>query len=191
MKTKLLGLLASVAIAGCCSIGAANADTVTQYNVFGSFADDEFDPSGPPLPPVPIPLGGTLYIDVTAGSVVSSDLLIPGGLFAPLNVTGSQYTSPNKTGLLYEVNFSNPSGDFGYIDFIVLNDKSDPLIGHPVILLDQGEFNTPSGFIPFGLTGYIQATPLPAALPLFATALGGLGLLGWRRKRKHAAGIAA
>jgi hypothetical protein len=30
------------------------------------------------------------------------------------------------------------------------------------------------------------ATPLPAALPLFATGLGGLGLLGWRRKRKVA-----
>jgi hypothetical protein len=26
--------------------------------------------------------------------------------------------------------------------------------------------------------------PLPAALPLFATGIGGLGLLGWRRKRK-------
>jgi hypothetical protein len=30
------------------------------------------------------------------------------------------------------------------------------------------------------------ATPLPAALPLFATGLGALGLLGWRRKRKNA-----
>jgi hypothetical protein len=30
-------------------------------------------------------------------------------------------------------------------------------------------------------------TPLPAALPLFATGLGALGLLGWRRKRKAAA----
>ena len=29
------------------------------------------------------------------------------------------------------------------------------------------------------------ATPLPAALPLFATGLGALGLLGWRRKRKR------
>ena len=28
------------------------------------------------------------------------------------------------------------------------------------------------------------ATPLPAALPLFASGLGALGLLGWRRKRK-------
>jgi hypothetical protein len=30
-------------------------------------------------------------------------------------------------------------------------------------------------------------TPLPAALPLFAAGLGGLGLLGWRRKRRAAA----
>jgi len=35
------------------------------------------------------------------------------------------------------------------------------------------------------------ATPLPAALPLFATGLGALGLLGWRRKRKAAAAVAA
>jgi hypothetical protein len=28
-------------------------------------------------------------------------------------------------------------------------------------------------------------TPLPSALPLFATGLGGLGLLGWRRKKSH------
>ena len=33
----------------------------------------------------------------------------------------------------------------------------------------------------------ITQTPLPAALPLFATGLGVLGLLGWRRKRKASA----
>ena len=31
------------------------------------------------------------------------------------------------------------------------------------------------------------ATPLPAALPLFATGLGALGVFGWRRKKKAAA----
>jgi hypothetical protein len=31
---------------------------------------------------------------------------------------------------------------------------------------------------------FSSTTPLPAALPLFATGLAGLGLLGWRRKRK-------
>ena len=37
----------------------------------------------------------------------------------------------------------------------------------------------------------VTATPLPAALPLFATGLGALGLLGWRRKRKNSAALAA
>ena len=37
------------------------------------------------------------------------------------------------------------------------------------------------------LGSFLVATPLPAALPLFATGLGALGLFGWRRKRKAAA----
>ena len=37
----------------------------------------------------------------------------------------------------------------------------------------------------------IGATPLPEALPLFAGGLGALGLLGWRRKRKPDAAVAA
>ena len=34
--------------------------------------------------------------------------------------------------------------------------------------------------------GNVTVTPLPAALPLFATGLGVLGLLGWRKKRSQA-----
>ena len=34
------------------------------------------------------------------------------------------------------------------------------------------------------IRGWLEPTPLPAALPLFATGLGAMGLLGWRRKRK-------
>jgi hypothetical protein len=36
----------------------------------------------------------------------------------------------------------------------------------------------------------VVATPLPAALPLFATGIGGLGLPSWRRKRKSRAEVA-
>jgi hypothetical protein len=35
-----------------------------------------------------------------------------------------------------------------------------------------------------GNTSQWSETPLPATLPLFATGIGALGLLGWRRKRK-------
>jgi hypothetical protein len=38
-------------------------------------------------------------------------------------------------------------------------------------------------------TAESAATPVPAALPLFVTGLGALGLLGWHRKRK-AQGVA-
>jgi len=37
----------------------------------------------------------------------------------------------------------------------------------------------------------VSEVPLPAALPLFATGVGVLGVLSWRRKRKNAAVIAA
>jgi hypothetical protein len=42
-----------------------------------------------------------------------------------------------------------------------------------------------TGFVGGLLT--TQPVPLPATLPLFATGLAGLGLLGWRRKRKTVA----
>jgi hypothetical protein len=42
-------------------------------------------------------------------------------------------------------------------------------------------FGTTAGI---NVAGVPSAVPLPGALSLFATGLGGLGLLGWRRKRK-------
>jgi hypothetical protein len=38
-------------------------------------------------------------------------------------------------------------------------------------------------FLQFDLIGASSETPLPAALPLFATVLGAAGIVGWRRKR--------
>jgi hypothetical protein len=50
-----------------------------------------------------------------------------------------------------------------------------------VVLADTGEAAFEFGTV----------TPLPAALPLFATGLGALGLLGWRRKRKNTVAVPA
>jgi hypothetical protein len=43
--------------------------------------------------------------------------------------------------------------------------------------------------ISFGLPDGVHVTPLPAALPLFATGLGALGLMRWRRNRKGLAAV--
>jgi hypothetical protein len=47
--------------------------------------------------------------------------------------------------------------------------------------------NSVTGDATFSAVVSPSGVPLPGALPLFATGLAGLGLLGWRRKRKAAA----
>jgi hypothetical protein len=60
-----------------------------------------------------------------------------------------------------------------------------------IILNNATDWNI-TNTIQFDLSSHNQLiTPIPAALPLFASGLGGLGLLGWRRKRKAAAARAA
>ena len=64
--------------------------------------------------------------------------------------------------------------------------------GNCILSLNSTEIGAYSG-VPGPLEADMTlppATPLPAALPLFATGLGSLGLLGWRRRRKSAAPIA-
>ena len=110
------------------------------------------------------------------------DILING-------VSTGQATAPNCNGSSY----------CGYTPFIVassfiagINTLDFLVQNSPASACDAG-CQTLFGGNPFGLrvemtgTADISAVPLPAALPLFATGLGALGWLGWRRKRKAAA----
>jgi hypothetical protein len=104
------------------------------------------------------------------------------------------FTGPNGTGSLIDViggNTTNYNGSnlscfastctdtlFDLVTFAV----SSGTIGS-IILTDAGaafEFG-------FSAATPVDPTPLPAGLPLFATGIGALGLLGWRRKRKSRA----
>ena len=69
--------------------------------------------------------------------------------------------------------------DFGinYFTFTLLSNHFENATGN----------TTPNVHIVGRLTSITASTPLPAGLPLFASGLGVLGLLGWRRKRKNAA----
>lgn len=60
------------------------------------------------------------------------------------------------------------------------------------MLIGNGTFATHNGeavaySMTFNVSSTVAATPIPAALPLFAAALGGLGFFGWRRKKASTA----
>jgi hypothetical protein len=101
----------------------------------------------------------------------------------PLGVTQGTYLSPLFS--LEDPSFFNPA-------FVAMEGGMEQAEAALIAGIENGQtyFNihttmNPGGEIrteldPIGA----PATPLPAALPLFATGLGALGLLGWRRKRK-------
>jgi hypothetical protein len=103
-------------------------------------------------------------------SVVANSFTVAGGQITNVNFYADGQCLPSPPCgyaplFLYLGTGSSPSAYvFG---------ASDPLTG-----LSNGAVQAESDFITF------TPTPLPATLPLFATGLGALGLLGWRRKRE-------
>jgi hypothetical protein len=89
------------------------------------------------------------------------------------------YSGLNLTGaLLGEADFGVPTGSFGGITSdlgirsVQITCEFDPD-------LDCGIYDLQFGTV----AGGPIVVPIPAALPLFATALVGLGVIGWRRRR--------
>jgi hypothetical protein len=70
---------------------------------------------------------------------------------------------------------------------------AQPMTGTNSVSIGPGTYDlwyTAANGLPAALDATsTPATPLPAALPLFGTGLGALGLLGWRRKRKSRASL--
>jgi len=104
---------------------------------------------------------------VSAPGVLSNDVFVPGD-----SVSAFLDTPPVDGMLTF-----NSDGSFTY----TLKPNSTV-----TEFFTYHDFDSTLGGISDSTTVEIDftATPLPAALPLFATGLGGLGLLGWRRKRK-------
>jgi hypothetical protein len=170
MRTKLLGLMALVPLVLALSGGAASAVT--------------FDWS------TSAPSGSGTFTATDDGS----------GIYTITAITGT-FDGGTITSLV------PPGLGLGGNDNLLFYPSSAQLDTHGISFGDGGsEFNifydtfyiyqeafggvAASGFIAT-FTASPSVTPLPAALPLFATGIGAMGLLGWRRKRKNAGVIAA
>jgi hypothetical protein len=197
MKSKLLGLMAAVASLGLFpSPGhALNFDfsfsCATCMNVapFGGTVTGEID--------------GLTDNATTLNTAVVTIGSYPSALFsasftlpsAPISTfpTVSENTFTVTGGVITAYHFTGGGGGwlFGLgstaappgenVDFITNGTVSVPSQRDIDLCISGNGCTATTTFTPLAGTG---TTPLPAALPLFATGLGALGLLGWRRKRK-------
>jgi hypothetical protein len=162
----------------------------TTGNFFYTVANDQ---AGDPLKTV-TPTG----VITTIGS---TNLQFPG--LAYDSITNVLYGASNN-GNLYTINTTNGAvslvGSLG-LGINNLSDLAFDPTSDTLFFVDEPSTNAVSSLYTVNLltgaatlvgsTGVsnldglaFASTPLPAALPLFATGLAGLGLLGWRRKRK-------
>ena len=133
-----------------------NADTVVLTDSVGNILDLISTPASTPSDAVSVNWA------LTTGNTYY--LLQTGGVNGLFGTFGS--TLPSDADIAIATTF-NGDGGLNSIPAAIANyDVGDY----------WGDFNN--------ITTASAATPLPAALPLFASGLGALGLLGWRRKRK-------
>jgi len=161
---------------------------------------------------IPLPTTGSLSsasgptIDIGPGGTVSPDIagithwgayisggeivLATAGKDAPPGKPINLIIGPTGPGGLYDNNGNNANSSItgrnpqiqntGIFVLSVLGvTSSTNVTGGTFLFGTAAEFSLPDSLIPV-------AVPLPGALPLFATGLVGLGLLGWRRKKKAA-----
>jgi hypothetical protein len=112
---------------------------------------------------------------LTSGSLLPSSPFVDGQI-APTSVN----RSTNGATVTFNFNgvFEVPPNATTNVLFVITDATNFDSNGTLNLVFNQEDPAFPGIFEP------AAATPVPAALPLFATGLGGLGLLGWRRKRK-------
>jgi len=140
---------------------------------------------------------GTITTDSTlgvlhTGNIVGFDLQLQsqGATFALNESTGVQTIigddlTATATGLFFDFN-SLTGGHLLFvanasISFLCFNDAGEPFCNLGSVTM--GVENRGANFsIGTNQIASVAATPIPATLPLLASAIGGLSLLGWRRR---------
>lgn len=172
-----------------------------QYTA-GSDGISGFAPGGTHVAQIPIPGGssGTIVQDLSVTYAASTDYTFTFWLGTPKGDTtpgtdriyfleGTTATNQSQDGLLAFDVLAPAAGQWAQytVTETAAEISSAGAVGRfiGIELFAAGSSNGQE--VDFDIT----VTPLPAALPLFATGLGAMGLFGWRRKRKNAAAVAA
>jgi hypothetical protein len=200
MKPRRLVLAISLGSALLLSVSAVNAATLTfAANLSGA---NEVPPNASPgtgnVTVVLDTIAETLKIDGSFSNLTSNTTMAHIHCCAPLGTNAGVATvPPTFTGFPLGVTSGTFSGTLNLLDpasynppFIAANGGTAAAAA--VVLMNgiingQSYFNIHTVNIGGGeIRGQLAAVPLPAALPLFATGLGALGLIGWRRRKKAA-----
>jgi hypothetical protein len=198
---RKFGLLISAVVAIAIQASSASA------TLFNWTFDDGTQYSGGGVIDATLQSGVTYFINTISGSVTDSILstvtpivtAAPNGYAVSGNIVFYDFNGPPQP-VVTETNgfgFSLTNGqffaiyeDFGNVGGLYdCNDAPYCLIG-PGTSAGSDGLGPPAdrlvGLVSLTLDPVVGQTPIPGALPLFATGLGALGLMGWRRKRKQA-----
>jgi hypothetical protein len=163
----------------------ANADTYTNFDLSGVFTDPFHDNWS---------LTGNITIDGTTDVITGASLKLVGESWTKIISQGS-------SGGYYDVSIQTPIFNAGCSSSSITSNCFDTLVlglaAAPSTLIAAGAGSIMSGYADLRDAGFVisleagtgslidppSPTPLPAALPLFASGLGALSLLRWRRKR--------
>jgi hypothetical protein len=169
MKSKLLAALA--AIVSLCQIQHADAVSI-------SFSSGALDFGTVPVGTASSPITVTAIGTPDSGFVITGWVVVA---FNPFSANPPPAPPADNCGASTTCIFSfvfaptivggpqNSNAQFGFLE---QNNDTGGVEGSGAFLLPLTGIGT-------------EATPLPAALPLFATGLAALGLFGWRRNRRH------
>jgi hypothetical protein len=183
LLTALTMLVGGVEIASASTITSVGPVTFGPFNVgntFGTAHINQFNPLQGTLTQVEIDLTSTL-VDVPTASI-GAEAKSPSGdltgstFLAKIDSAGDSVSYDSTTTYSSSLSPYQGTGTFP-LTFEYFTNCT--LIGENPSCGDGW-----SGSVTVEYTYNVTTTPLPATLPLFASGIGGLGLFGWRRKRK-------